>query len=70
MTRAVSSFLARLQGSQGGDRVDAMMRVFVMEDLTHLLPTRADGLESRAKRNFQILSPLDFLAEFTFLATF
>ena len=26
---------------------------------------RADGLEAGAKRNFQILSPLDFLAEFT-----
>ena len=26
---------------------------------------RGDGLESGAKRNFQILSPLDFLAEFT-----
>ena len=26
---------------------------------------RGDGLESGPKRNFQILSPLDFLAEFT-----
>ena len=26
---------------------------------------QADGLESGAQRNFQILSPLEFLAEFT-----